>query len=47
VVWKKKTCGKNGCRCARGALTGEFRERRARLERLMGHLDEAVEVMRG
>ena len=47
VVWKKKTCGKDGCRCARGALTGEFRERRARLEQLMGHLDEAVEVMRG
>ena len=86
VVWKKKTCGKNGCRCTRGALHGpypyliehrdgkkvehylgkgwsppvgmvaperyhalmrEFREKRARLERLMGHLDEAVEVMRG
>ena len=85
VVWKKKTCGKNGCRCAGGALhgpypyliehrdgkkverylgkgwsppagmvaperfrvlMGEFKERRARLERLMGYLDEAVELMR-
>jgi hypothetical protein len=24
VVWKKKTCGKNGCRCARGALHGPY-----------------------
>jgi hypothetical protein len=82
VVWKKKTCGKAGCRCTRGALhrpypyliehkdgkklerylgkgwsppegmvvseryhtlMGEFRERRARLERL----DRAVKVVRG
>ena len=24
VVWKKKTCGKNGCRCTRGALHGPY-----------------------
>jgi len=85
VVWKKIRCGKDQCRCARGALhgpypylieqkngkrkerylgkgwsppagmvaperfrvlMGEFKERRARLERLMGYLDEAVELMR-
>jgi len=86
VVWKKKTCGKNACRCTRGALhgpypyliehrdgkkverylgkgwsppagmvaperfralMGEFRERRARVDRLMDRLDRAVEMMRG
>ena len=86
VVWKKKTCGKNGCRCTRGALhgpypyliehrdgkkverylgkgwsppagmvaperfralMGEFREKRARVDRLMDRLDRAVEMMRG
>lgn len=85
VVWKKKTCGKDKCRCTRGALhgpypylvehregkkqehylgkswsppegmiaperfrvlMGEFRERRARLDRLLDRLDEAIEVMR-
>ncbi|RYM39439.1 hypothetical protein EWH23_02815 [Meiothermus sp. PNK-Is4] len=85
VAWKRKTCGKAGCRCTRGALhgpypyliehregrkierylgrgwsppegmvaperyralMGEFRERRARLDRLLDRLDEAIEVMR-
>jgi hypothetical protein len=25
VVWKKKTCGKEHCRCARGSLHGPYR----------------------
>ena len=86
VAWKKIRCGKDQCRCARGALHGpypylieqkdgkrkerylgkgwsppagmvaperyhalmrEFREKRARVERLMDRLDRAVEMMRG
>ena len=85
VVWKKKTCGNDKCRCTRGALHGpypyliehregkkiehylgkgwtppegmvaperynalmrDFKDKRARLERLMGHLEEAIEVLR-
>jgi len=85
VVWKKKTCGNDKCRCTRGVLHGpypyliehregkkiehylgkgwsppegmvvserynalmrDFKDKRARLERLMGHLEEAIEVLR-
>ncbi|GIW28920.1 MAG: hypothetical protein KatS3mg070_2283 [Meiothermus sp.] len=41
VVWKRKTCGKAGCRCTRGALHGpypyliEHREGR-KIERYLG-----------